>query len=48
MGALLLVVALPVRLAGVILVSAVGLEGLAGLPLTVLYGGAWIALGSRL
>jgi len=39
-GALLLIVALPVGLAGVILVSNLGFVNIAGLPLTVLYGGA--------
>ncbi len=47
-GALLLIVALPVGIVGVILVSAVGFVDIAGLPLTVLYGGAWIVLGSHL
>jgi hypothetical protein len=43
-GALLLIAALPVGLAGVILVSGLGFVNIAGLPLTVLYGGAWIVL----
>jgi hypothetical protein len=47
-GALLLIAALPVGLAGVILVSGLGFVNIAGLPLTVLYGGAWIVLGSHL
>ncbi len=47
-GALLLVVALPVGLPGVIVVSAVGFVNIAGLPLTVLYAGAWIVLGGQL
>jgi hypothetical protein len=47
-GALLLIVALPVGFVGVILVSAVGLANIAGLPLTVLYGGAWAVLGGQL
>lgn len=47
-GALLLIVALPVGFVGVILVSAVGLANIAGLPLTVLYGGAWTVLGGQL
>ncbi len=47
-GALLLIVALPVGFAGVILVSAIGFVDIAGLPLTVLYGGAWMVLGSHL
>ena len=33
---------------GVILVSALGFVDIAGLSLTVLYGGAWIVLGSHL
>jgi hypothetical protein len=47
-GALLLIVALPVGIAGVLLVSALGFVDAAGLPLTVLYGGAWIVLGLHL
>jgi hypothetical protein len=47
-GALLLILALPVGIAGVILVSGLGFVNIAGLPLTVLYGGAWIVLGSHL
>ncbi len=47
-GALLLIVAHPVGIVGVILVSALGFVDIAGLPLTVLYGGAWIVLGSHL
>ena len=47
-GALLLIAALPVGILGVILVSALGFVDIAGLPLTVLYGGAWIVLGSHL
>jgi hypothetical protein len=47
-GALLLVVALPVGIVGVIFVSAMGFVNIAGLPLTVLYGGAWIVLGGHL
>ncbi len=47
-GALLLVVALPVGIVGVIIVSAVGSVNIAGLPLTVLYGGAWMVLGGHL
>ena len=46
-GALLLIAALPVGFLGVIVVSALGLVDIAGLPLTVLYGGAWIVLGSQ-
>lgn len=48
LGALLLITALPVGMVGTILVSAIGLLDIAGLPLTVLYGAAWITLGSRL
>ena len=47
-GALLLIVALPVGIAGVLLVSALGVVDAAGLPLTVLYGGVWIVLGLHL
>jgi hypothetical protein len=47
-GALLLIVALPVGIVGVIIVSAVGFVNIAGLPLTVLYAGAWIVLGGQL
>lgn len=47
-GAMLLILALPAGFAGIVLVSAVGLEDIAGLPLTVLYGGAWVVFGSRL
>jgi hypothetical protein len=38
LGVLLLIIALPVGFVGVILVSAVGLADIAGLPLTVLSG----------
>lgn len=48
LGALLLIVSLPVGLLGVIVLSAIGFEDAAGLPWTVLYGGAWIVLGSLL
>jgi hypothetical protein len=48
LGALLLIIALPVGFIGVILVSAIGFEDIAGLSLTVLYGAAWIVLGSQL
>lgn len=48
LGSLLLIMALPVGIIGVILVSAVGLVDIAGLPLTVLYGGAWVLLGGAL
>jgi hypothetical protein len=47
-GALLLICALPVGILGVIFVSALGFADIAGLPLTALYGGAWIVLGSHL
>jgi hypothetical protein len=47
-GALLLIAAPPVGILGVIVVSALGLADVAGLPLTVLYGGAWIVLATRL
>ncbi len=47
-GALLLIVTLPVGIADVILVSTLIFVNIAGLPLTVLYGGAWIVLGSHL
>lgn len=47
-GSLLLIIALPVGIIGVILVSAAGLDDIAGLPLTVLYGGAWLILGYHL
>jgi hypothetical protein len=47
-GAILLVVALPVGIVGAVLVSAIGFVDIAGLPLTVLYGGAWVTLGSQL
>ena len=48
LGALLLIIALPVGFIGVILVAAVGFEDIAGLPLTVVYGGAWVILGYQL
>ena len=47
-GALLLIVALPVGIVGVVLVSAVGFADIAGLALTVPFGGAWVMLGSQL
>lgn len=47
-GALLLIVALPVGIVGVFIVAAAGFVNIAGLPLTVLYGGAWIVLGGHL
>lgn len=47
-GAMLLILALAVGFAGIMLLSAVGLVNVAGLPLTILYGGAWIVLGSQL
>ncbi len=48
LGALLLIIAFPVGFLAVILVSALGFEDIAGLPLTVLYGGAWVVLGHQL
>lgn len=48
LGAQLLIIALPVGLPGVIALAAIGFEDSAGLALTVLYGGAWIALGYQL
>ena len=48
LGALLLIVALPVGLVGVILLSGLGLEDTAGLPWTILYGAAWVVLGNQL
>ncbi len=48
LGVLLLIAALPVGFLGVIVVSALGFVDIAGLPLTVLYGGAWIVLGRHL
>ena len=47
LGALLLVLALPVGIAGAILVSAVGFADIAGLALTVPYGGAWVVFGNQ-
>lgn len=47
-GALLLIIALPAGIVGVILLSAIGLTDIAGLALTVPYGGAWVMLGSQL
>lgn len=47
-GALLLIIALPVGFVGVIVVSALGLVDVAGLLLTVPYGAAWIILGRQL
>lgn len=47
-AALLLVVALPVGITGVVLMSALGFVNIAGLLLTVLYGGAWMMLGGHL
>lgn len=48
LGPLLLITSFPVGLLGVVVVSAIGLEDAAGLPLTALYGGAWIVLGHSL
>lgn len=47
-GALLLIISLPIGLLGTIAISAMGFEDIAGLPLTVLYGGAWVLLGYQL
>ena len=47
-AALLLVISLPVGLVGTTVMATVGLEDSAGLPLTVLYGGAWAILGYHL
>jgi hypothetical protein len=48
LGALLLIIALPAGLVGVILLSVLGFEDTAGLPWTVLYGAAWVVLGNDL
>jgi hypothetical protein len=48
LGALLLIISLPVGLPGVIVLQAIGLVDSPGLALTVPYGGAWIILGYRL
>lgn len=48
LAALLLIIALPIGLVGVILISAAGWEDIAGLPLTVLYGSGWVMLGQQL
>lgn len=48
LGAWLLIVALPVGLVGVVLLSGLGFEDTAGLPWTVLYGAAWAVLGNEL
>ncbi len=48
LGALLLIIALPVGFIGVILISAAGLVDIAGLALTVPYGVAWLLLGHHL
>lgn len=48
LGALLLIIALPVGFVGVVLVAAIGFVDIAGLALTVPYGGAWVMLGSQL
>jgi O-antigen ligase len=47
-GALLLIISLPIGTVGTLLVSALGFADIAGLPLTVLYGGAWMSLGGHL
>ena len=48
LGALLLIIALPAGIVGVVLLSTVGLVSSAGLPLTFLYGAAWVVLGIQL
>lgn len=48
MGAALLILALPVGFVSTLLISAAGLTEVAGLPFTVLYGGAWLVLGRHL
>jgi hypothetical protein len=48
LGALLLIISLPVGLPGVIALVAMGFEDSAGLAFTVIYGGAWVILGHRL
>jgi hypothetical protein len=48
LGALPLIIALPVGIAGMILVSAIGCVDIAGLQLTDLYGDTWVILGSQL
>jgi hypothetical protein len=48
LGALLLVIALPIGFVGVVLLSAVASADIAGLALTIPYGGAWVLLGSQL
>lgn len=48
LGSLLLIVALPVGFVGVILLSAVASPDIAGLALTVPYGGAWVVFGNQL
>jgi len=47
-GAVLLIIALPAGIVGLMLVSAAGLVDVAGLPWTVLYGTAWFVLGHHL
>lgn len=47
-GAALLVSALPVGFVGAVLISVAGWADVAGLPFTVLYGGAWVELGRHL
>jgi hypothetical protein len=48
LGALLLIISLPVGFPGAIALEAIGFEDSAGLALMVLYGGAWIILGHQL
>ena len=48
LGALLLIISLPVGLSGTIALEAIGSQDSAGLALTVLYGGAWMRLGYQL
>lgn len=48
LAALLLMIALPLGFVGVMLLAAAGLEDIAGLPLTVLYGSAWFIMGWHL
>jgi heme/copper-type cytochrome/quinol oxidase subunit 1 len=48
LAALLLILTLPVGLAGVIVISSIGLVSVAGLAMTVPYGVAWMVLGHHL
>lgn len=47
-AALLLIVTLPVGLAGIFVISSLGLVSIAGLAITVPYGVAWVILGNHL